>query len=83
MNELYEVREGMVINTFRSGIFPLPPTESTGIKILTPKRILSKIANCTCTSKSRNTSENLLKEIRQVLYPLYQAKEMLKMYTTI
>ena len=42
LNELYEGRE-MVLNTFKSGTFPLPRTEGTGIKILTPKRILQRL----------------------------------------
>ena len=35
------------------------------------------------TVKADNTSENLLNEIRQIMYSSYQAKEITKRYTTI
>ena len=31
--------------------------------------------------KASNTSENLLKQIRKIIYSLYQAKKLLKKYT--
>ena len=33
--------------------------------------------------KAGNTSENLLNEIRQVLYSLHRAQKLLKKYTTM
>ena len=33
--------------------------------------------------KTGNTSENVLNEIRQIIYSLYQIKEITKKYTTI
>ena len=33
--------------------------------------------------KAGNTSENLLNEIKQIIYYLYQEKEVAKEYTTI
>ena len=39
----------------------------------------SKITNSSCTSKSRQyNSENLLNEIRQIVYSLIQPKEVTK-----
>ena len=34
----------------------------------------SKITNSFCTDKNGNASENLLIEVRQVIYSMYQAK---------
>ena len=33
-------------------------------------------------AKTGNTSENLLNEVRQIIRSLYQAKEIIKKYTT-
>ena len=59
----------MVLETVKSGLFPLQPTQGTYIpgipackdnvcdrsssKILTPKQMLTKITKGTCVSKSR------------------------------
>ena len=47
-----------------------------GLKILTPKHMLQRIAPTQV--KAGNTSENLLNEIRQIIYSLYRAKEITK-----
>ena len=39
INALYEGKE-MVLNAFKSWIFPFYPTEGIGLKILTPREIL-------------------------------------------
>ena len=36
----------------------------------------SKITSSTCTLKAGNTSENLLNEIGQIIYSLFQEKEV-------
>ena len=46
------------------------------LKISTPKQMLQGIA--LTKVKADNTSENLLHEIRQTIYYLYQAKEITK-----
>ena len=38
LNALYEGRE-MLLNAFKSGIFPLPPIEGTTLKVLTTKQM--------------------------------------------
>ena len=48
------------------------------IKILTPKQILQRFSIALAQVKSGNTSENLLTEIRQIIYSLYRAKEITK-----
>ena len=45
-----------------------------GLKILTPKQMLQRLPIVLEQIKAGNTSENLLSEIRQLIYSLYQAK---------
>ena len=52
--------------------------DRTQLKILTPKQMLQRLPMITAQVKARNTSENLLNEMRQIIYSLYQAKEIAK-----
>ena len=45
-------------------------------KILTPKKMLQRLPIALAQVKAGNTSENLLTETRQNIYPLYQTKEI-------
>ena len=72
---LYEGR-GLVINAFKSELFPLKSTTGTGLKILTPKQILQRLPIALAQVKAGNNSENLLNEIRQIVCSLYQSKEI-------
>ena len=78
-NNLYDDRE-LVINTFKSWLFPLKSTTLTGLKILTPKQLLQRLL---IALKAGNDSENLLNEIRQTVYSLYQSKEITLQYNTM
>ena len=49
-----------------------------GLKILTPKQMLQRLPIALAQVKAGNTSENLLNEIRQIIYSLYRAKEIIK-----
>ena len=49
-----------------------------GRNILTPKQILQRLTIALAQVKGGNTSEILLNQIRQVIYSLYQAKEIIK-----
>ena len=49
-----------------------------GLKILTPKQILQRLPVSLAQLKAGNISENLLNEIRQIIYSLYQNKEITK-----
>ena len=49
-----------------------------GLKILTPKQMLQRLPIGLAQVKAGNTSEDLLNEIRQIIYSLYQAKEITK-----
>ena len=50
----------------------------TGLKILTPKQILQRLPIALAQVKAGNNSENLLNEIRENVYSLYQSKEIAK-----
>ena len=70
----------MIFKTFESGIF-LKSKElkkRTELKILTPKRILQRLPIALAQIKVGNNSERLLNEIRQIVYSLYQSKEITK-----
>ena len=47
-----------------------------GLEILTPKQMLQRLPIALAEVKAVNTSENLLNEIRQIIYYLYQGKEI-------
>ena len=49
-----------------------------GLKILTPKQMLQRLPIALAEVRAGNTSENLRNEIRQILYSLYQEKEINK-----
>ena len=52
--------------------------EGKGLKILTPKQMLSRLPTTLAQLKARNNSEKLKKEIRQQLYSLYRSKTLTK-----
>ena len=49
-------------------------TKGKGLKILTPKQMLQRLPIALAQVKAGNNSENLLNEIRQSIYSLYQSK---------
>ena len=54
-----------------------------GIKILTPKQMLQRLPIAIAQVKEGNTFENLLNEIRQIIYICIEQKKLLKKYITI
>ena len=70
---LYYGKE-LVINAFKSGLFPLKSTTRTGLKILTLKEMLQRLPIALAQVKAGNNPESLLNEIRQIVYSLYQSK---------
>ena len=56
----------------------LEATKGTGLKILTPKQMLQRLPIAVAQVKAGNNSENLLNEIRQIVYSLHQSKEITK-----
>ena len=84
LHKFYDGRE-MVLNSFKSGIFPtkfkgfgILNTDNPKLKILTPKQMLKRFPIALAQVKTGNNSENLLIEIRQIIYSLYQSKEITK-----
>ena len=86
LEKFYNSREE-VINFFRDYIEMLSDanynakqneTKGKGLKILTPKQMLQRLPIALAQVKAGNNSENLLNEIRQIIYSLYQSKEITK-----
>ena len=53
-------------------------TKGTGLEILTPKQMLQRLLIVLAQVKAGNNSEGLLNEIRQIVYSLYQSKQITK-----
>ena len=53
-------------------------TEGKGLKILTPKQMLQRLPIALAQIKACNNSESFLNEIRQIVYSLYQSKQITK-----
>ena len=86
LEKFYKSREE-VINFFRDYIEMLSDanydarknkTDGKGLKILTPKQMLQRLPITLAPVKADNNSENLLNEIRQIVYFLYQSKQITK-----
>ena len=80
----------IIFKAFESGIFLKPEQlkqseqslftskKGTEIKILTPKQMLQRLLIAPAQVKAGNNSKSLLNEIRQIIYSLYQSKEITK-----
>ena len=86
LEKFYNSREE-VINFFKDyGKMVLDPaykskeneTKGKGLKILTPKQILQRLPIALAQVKAGNNSESLLNEIKQIVYSLYQSKQITK-----
>ena len=53
-------------------------TKGTGLTILTPNKMIQRLPIAFAQIKAGNNSENLLNEMRQIIYSLYQSKEITK-----
>ena len=53
-------------------------TKWTGLKILTSKQMLQRLPIALARVKTRNNSESLLNEIRQIACSSYQSKQITK-----
>ena len=82
---LVKARE-LMYNAFRSGIFHRLEESQEGegvnegeqLKILTPDQMLKRLPIALAQVKAGNNSDNLLNEIRQIVYSLYRSKEITK-----
>ena len=52
--------------------------QGSGLKILTPNQMLSRLPITLAQLKAVNNSEKLKNEIRQLLYSLYRSKKLTK-----
>ena len=84
MRNFSEGRE-KVLNPCASKIFLIKSkgsgllnTNRSKLKILKPKQMLQRLPMTLAQVKAGNNSENLLNEIRQIVYSLYQWKEITK-----
>ena len=84
LNKLYLSREE-VINFFRYYFEILSEAsyrakqDGAGLKILTtPKQMLQRLRIALAQVTADNNSESLLNEIRQIVYSLYQSKQITK-----
>ena len=75
----------MVLNGFKSKIFltkstgtDIVNTDDSKLKILTPREIFQRLPTALAQVKAGNNSENLLNEIHQIIYFLYQSKAITK-----
>ena len=81
-------KQGTVLLSFLMIILRWYPklkvAKGTRLKILTPKQMLQRLPIALTQVKAGNNSENLLNEIRQIVYSLYQSKEITtKVYNKI
>ena len=53
-------------------------TKGKGLKILTPKQMLQGLPIALAQVNAGNNSQSLLNEIRQIVYSLYQSKQITK-----
>ena len=54
--------------------------QERGLKILTPKQLFQRLPLLLAEIPAGNNSKDLLNEIRQIVYSLYQSKEAIKKY---
>ena len=86
LNKFYNGRQE-VINFFSDCIEMLSDanydarqneTKGMELKILSPKQMLQRLPIALPQVKAGNKSESLLNEIRQIVYSLYQSKQITK-----
>ena len=58
-------------------------SDLSNLKILNPKQMLQRLPIAIAQVKAGSTSENLLNEIRQIMYSLYQVNEITKKVYTV
>ena len=82
VQKIFDLRENL-LNILEIILFLLSEAEykakyGSGLKILTSKQMLQKLPVALAQLKAGNTSQNLLNEIRQIIYSLHRAKEINK-----
>ena len=84
LHNFFEGRE-KILDAFESKIFSIKSKGSgilnpdhSKLKILTPNEMLQRLQIALAQVKAGNNSESLLNEIRQIVYSLYQSKQITK-----
>ena len=72
----------MILESKKKDSEELEKQEGTGIRILTPEQMIQRSPIAFAQVKAGNNSENLLNEIRQIVYSLHQSREINKKDTT-
>ena len=62
-------------------IYKTKQSQRNRTQILTPKQMIQRLAVALAQVKAGNNSESFLNEIREVVYFLYQSKQITKKYT--
>ena len=79
---LYESRQAVIklLNDYSSIVSEAKyrPKYGSGLKVLTSKQMIQRLTIALAQLKAGNTSQNLPNEIRQMIYSLYQEKEITK-----
>ena len=82
VNNFFDLREN-IFDFFRDYSLLLSEAKCKAkygkrLQMLSSKQMLQRLPTAFAQVKAGNTSENLLSEIRQIIYSLYQAKEITK-----
>ena len=87
LKNLYKLWQGRekILDAFASKIFSTKSkgakqneTKGKGLKILTPKQMPQRLPVALAQVKAGKNLESLLNEIRQIIYSLYQSKQITK-----
>ena len=77
-HKIFIMVENEITNAFKGELFPLKSTTGTEPKVLAPKQKLQRLPITLAQVKAGTNSECLLNEIRQIVYSLYQSKQITK-----
>ena len=80
INDKFAIKENEKITNIVDNIlyFNQPEQQGSGLKILTPNQMLSRLPITVAQLKAGNNSEKLKNQIRQLLYSLYRSKKNLQ-----
>ena len=77
-NEIIKFYDDYSLMTSEAKNNAMNKTSGKRLKILTPKQVLQRLSIALAQLKTGNNSESLLNEIKQIIYSLYQPKEITK-----
>ena len=77
-NEVIKFYDDYSLMTSEAKNNAMNKTSGKRLKIWTPKQVLQRLSIALAQLKTGNNSESLLNEIKQIIYSLYQPKEITK-----